>query len=69
LGLEVQNLKEELAKERADRHEGNGNLVPPGKDFPEPADLLNELKRRRKKSKIDLADVEEILELLGGSDG
>jgi regulator of replication initiation timing len=69
LGLEVQTLKEELGKERADRHEGNRTSVPAGKDFPEPADLLNELKRRRKKSKTDLADIEEILEMLGGSDG
>jgi hypothetical protein len=67
--LEVQNLKEELGKERADRHDQNRKSVPAGKDFPQPADLLNELKGRRKKSKVDLADIEEILELLGGSDG
>lgn len=43
----------------------------PATDFelPEPADLLNQLKRRRKKSKADLADVEAILEFLGGNDG
>jgi hypothetical protein len=69
LGLEVQNLKEELAKERADRHEGNGKPVLAEKNFLEPADLLNELKKRRKKSKVDLVDVEEILGLLGDSDG
>ncbi|MEG5066777.1 flagellar alpha dynein [Microcoleus sp. B3-A4] len=38
-------------------------------ELPEPADLLNRLKARRKKSKADLADVEAILELLEGGDG
>ncbi len=33
-------------------------------ELPEPADLLNQLKARRKKSKADLADVEAILEIL-----
>ncbi|MEG4031892.1 MULTISPECIES: hypothetical protein [unclassified Microcoleus] len=37
-------------------------------ELPEPADLLNQLKGRRKKSKAELADVAEILEILGGSD-
>jgi chromosome segregation ATPase len=35
-----------------------------GKDLPEAADLLNQLKTRRKKSKADLADLEAILEIL-----
>jgi DNA repair exonuclease SbcCD ATPase subunit len=35
-----------------------------GKDLPEAADLLNQLKARRKKSKTDLADLEVILEIL-----
>jgi chromosome segregation ATPase len=34
------------------------------KDLPEAADLLNQLKTRRKKSKADLADLEVILEIL-----
>ena len=34
------------------------------KDFPDAADLLNQLKTRRKKSKADLADLETILEIL-----
>ncbi|WP_449416169.1 hypothetical protein [Phormidium nigroviride] len=33
-------------------------------EFPDAADLLNQLKAKRKKSKIDLQDVEAILELL-----
>ncbi|MEG5018879.1 flagellar alpha dynein, partial [Microcoleus sp. B4-C2] len=33
-------------------------------DFPEPADLLNQLKARRKKSRADLADMEALLEIL-----
>ena len=34
------------------------------KDLPEAADLLNQLKAKRKKSKTDLADMEAILEIL-----
>jgi chromosome segregation ATPase len=34
------------------------------KDLPEAADLLNQLKSKRKKSKTDLADLEAILEIL-----
>jgi hypothetical protein len=33
----------------------------------EPADLLNQLKGKRKKSKVELADVETILEILEGA--
>ncbi|MEG4530945.1 hypothetical protein [Microcoleus sp. D2_18a_D3] len=33
-------------------------------DFPEPADLLNQLKAQRKKSRADLADIEVLLGLL-----
>jgi hypothetical protein len=39
------------------------------KDLPEAADLLNQLKARRKKSRADLADMEAVLGLLGGLDG
>jgi regulator of replication initiation timing len=65
LGLEVQNLREELATERADR-EANKKSATAGKDFPDVADLLNQLKAKRKKSKTDLADLEAILEILEG---
>jgi hypothetical protein len=63
LGLEVQNLKEELGKERADREE-NKKSAPARKDFPDAADLLNQLKTKRKKSSTTLADIETLLELL-----
>jgi hypothetical protein len=38
--------------------------VAASKDLPEAADLLNQLKAKRKKSKTDLADLEIILEIL-----
>ena len=37
-----------------------------GRDLPDAADLLNQLKAKRKKSKTDLADMEVILEILEG---
>ncbi|MEG4841028.1 hypothetical protein [Microcoleus sp. B9-D4] len=43
----------------------NKNSAPTLAEFPEPADLLNQLKARRKKSRADLADVEMFLEILG----
>ncbi|WP_333213238.1 hypothetical protein [Microcoleus sp. S36b_A4] len=36
-------------------------------ELPEPAHLLNQLKGRRNKSKVELADVETILEILEGA--
>ncbi|MEG3908026.1 hypothetical protein Q5691_03210 [Microcoleus sp. w1-18aA5] len=33
-------------------------------EFPEPADLLNQFKARRKKSRADLADMEVVLDIL-----
>ncbi|WP_293158134.1 MULTISPECIES: flagellar alpha dynein [unclassified Microcoleus] len=63
LGLEVQNLKEELREAKSDRHE-NKKSVPTIAEFPEPADVLNQLKARRKKSRADLADIETVLEIL-----
>jgi len=36
------------------------------KDLPEAADLLNQLKAKRKKSKTDLADIEAILAMIEG---
>jgi chromosome segregation ATPase len=40
------------------------NSTTASKDLPEAADLLNQLKSKRKKSKADLADLETILEIL-----
>ena len=64
LGLKVQMLEQELKKERADR-EGNKNSAQTVVEFPEPADLLNQLKAQRKKSGANLADMEVVLEILG----
>ncbi|AFZ09217.1 hypothetical protein Osc7112_4951 [Oscillatoria nigro-viridis PCC 7112] len=63
LGLEVQNLKEELATVTRDREEIK-NSAPTVAKFPESADLLNQLKARRKKSRADLGDIDAILGLL-----
>jgi chromosome segregation ATPase len=63
LGLKVQMLEQELKEVRRDR-QANTNSAQTVADFPEPADLLNQLKARRKKSKADLGDVEAILEIL-----
>ena len=64
LGLKVQMLEQELKEVRRDREESKKS-APAIADFPEPADLLNQLKARRKKSRADLADVETFLEILG----
>jgi chromosome segregation ATPase len=64
LGLKVQMLEQELKEVRRSREEIK-NSAPTVAEFPEPADLLNQLKARRKKSRADLADVETFLEILG----
>ena len=68
---ELREVRSLLETERADREEVEAELsdlkqksVPASIDFPEPADLLNQLKARRKKSKADLADVEAILGMM-----
>ncbi|MEG4446021.1 flagellar alpha dynein [Microcoleus sp. AT9_B5] len=63
LGLKVQMLEQELKEVQRDREE-NKNSAPTVAEFPEPADLLNQLKAQRKKSRADLADIEVILDLL-----
>ena len=63
LGLEVQMLQSELEAVKTDRPEIQES-VPAVADFPEAADVLNQLKGRRKKSRADLADIEAILEIL-----
>jgi chromosome segregation ATPase len=63
LGLKVQMLEEELKEARGDREE-NKNSAQTVAEFPEPADLLNQLKARRKKSRADLADMEAVLDVL-----
>ena len=68
LGLKVQMLEQEVKEVRRDR-EANKNSAPTVAEFPEPADLLNQLKARRKKSRADLADMEAVLGILGGVNG
>ena len=53
LRLEIGDLQAEL--------EAYKQQPQPAIELPEPADLLNQLKGRRKKSKAELADVEKIL--------
>jgi hypothetical protein len=64
-------LRSQLEAERADREEIETEVselkqksVPAREDLPEAADLLNQLKAKRKKSKADLADLKVILEIL-----
>ncbi|TAG97462.1 MAG: flagellar alpha dynein [Oscillatoriales cyanobacterium] len=63
LDLEVQNLKEELATVTPDRTEIKNSALAVA-EFPEAADLLNQLKAQRKKSRADLVDMEAVLEIL-----
>ena len=63
LGLKLQMLEQELKEVRHSQEESK-NSAPIVADFPEPADLLNQLKAKRKKSRADLADMEAVLDLL-----
>ncbi|MEG4310569.1 flagellar alpha dynein [Microcoleus sp. AT10_D2] len=63
LGLKVQMLEQELKEVQRDR-QANKNSAPTVAEFPEPADLLNQLKAQRKKSRADLADMEVVLDIL-----
>jgi DNA repair exonuclease SbcCD ATPase subunit len=67
-------LRSQLETERADREQIEAQLTDlkqksatAGKDLPEAADLLNQLKTKRKKSTTTLADIEKILEILEGT--
>lgn len=63
LGLKVQMLEQELKEVQPDRTEiENSGLAVA--EFPEAADVLNQLKARRKKSRADLGDIETVLEIL-----
>ncbi|MEP6516651.1 hypothetical protein [Microcoleus vaginatus] len=42
----------------------SNEVSPAAAEFTEPADLLNQLKARRKKSRADLADMEVVLDVL-----
>jgi chromosome segregation ATPase len=68
---EVHRLKQEATAQDAEIEKLRSELADlkqksaaAGKDLPDAADLLNQLKANRKKSKTDLADLEVILEIL-----
>ena len=67
LVLKVQMLEQELKEARRDREE-NKNSAPTVAEFPEAADLLNQLKAQRKKSRADLADIGVVLDILSHSE-
>ncbi|MEG4626163.1 hypothetical protein Q5691_17975 [Microcoleus sp. w1-18aA5] len=56
-------LEQELKEVQRDREEDKNSALTVA-EFPEPADLLNQLKARRKKSRADLADMEVVLDVL-----
>jgi chromosome segregation ATPase len=60
LKTETERLKSELARRSGENSEKSATAS----ELPEPADLLNQLKGRRKKSRAELADVELILAMI-----
>ncbi|MEG4521154.1 MULTISPECIES: hypothetical protein [unclassified Microcoleus] len=69
---EIAELRSQLATERADREEIEAQLSElkqnsaPVTNLPDAADLLNQLKAKRKKSTASLADIEALLEMIEG---
>lgn len=63
---ELVDREKELAVALAEVLDLKQKSAPVRKDFPDAADMLNQLKTKRKKSKADLADLEFILEILEG---
>jgi len=69
---EIEKLAEQLAERDAVIADLRSELADlkqksaPARELPDAADLLNQLKAKRKKSKTDLADMEAILEILEG---
>jgi len=59
--LELKKTCDELQTELSDLKQKSAAA---SKDLPEAAEILNQLKARRKKSKANLADVETLLEIL-----
>jgi len=57
-------LRLEIGELQAELSDLKQKSAAAGKDLPEAADLLNQLKSKRKKSKTDLTDLETILEIL-----
>ena len=63
LGLKVKMLEQELKQVRRWGDEILKSILTVAQ-FPQPADLLNQLKARRKKFGANLADIEAVLEIL-----
>jgi len=64
LNEELASVREQLEMVRAENEKLKASQPATQFELPEAADLLNKLKAKRKKSKIDLADLEAILEIL-----
>lgn len=60
---EIERLESELAS-RSEEISSRSEPIAIGVELPEAADLLNQLKGKRKKSKVELADVATLLEIL-----
>jgi len=63
LGLRVQTLEQELEAVKSDRPEIQES-VPAVAEFSDAADILNQLRIHRKKSRADLVDIEVVLDIL-----
>ena len=67
--IDRKNLEREIELHRSIIHQlqaENEELREAKPMLPEPADLLNQLKAKRKKSKAELGDVEAIVEIIEG---
>jgi chromosome segregation ATPase len=62
--VQIAELKREIGELQSELADLKQKSAAASKDLPEAADVLNQLKTRRKKSKADLADLEIILEIL-----
>lgn len=66
LDLEKQNLADQLEQVKAELEKVRSHSLEPtaNTELPEPAELLNQFKKKLPKSKISLREVELLLELL-----
>lgn len=64
---QLTDREEKLAELRSELSDLKQKSATASQEFPEAAELLNQLKGRRKKSSATLADIEGILEILGRS--
>jgi predicted nucleic acid-binding Zn-ribbon protein len=64
--LEKVRWQQQLTDLQAELSDLKQNSATASIDLPDAGDLLNELKSKRKKSTVTLADVEKILEILEG---